>query len=116
MRVAALCAAVVLAALSTTAAAQDQLPAPSPAVQQGSTPPWPPGTRAPPNPANQAVVRACAADTRKLCAGVQPGDGRIVQCFKTHAAELSSDCKAAMTQMRSAAGGGFRRRDGSVPD
>lgn len=40
------------------------------------------------------IVRsACGADIRTLCAGVQPGGGRIVQCIAGNAASLSPGCK-----------------------
>ncbi len=40
------------------------------------------------------IVRsACGADIRTLCAGVQPGGGRIVQCIASNAASLSPACK-----------------------
>lgn len=40
------------------------------------------------------IIRsACGADVRSLCAGVQPGGGRIVQCIAGNAASLSPACK-----------------------
>ena len=40
------------------------------------------------------IVRsACGADIRTLCAGVQPGGGRIVQCVTSNAASLSPACR-----------------------
>src|SRR5262249_25901493 len=40
------------------------------------------------------IIRsACGADIRSLCAGVQPGGGRIVQCVASNAASLSPACK-----------------------
>jgi Cysteine rich repeat len=42
-----------------------------------------------------AVQAACAGDAQKLCAGVQPGGGRIVACLKEHKDELSDQCKQA---------------------
>jgi hypothetical protein len=36
----------------------------------------------------------CAADVQKLCAGVQPGGGRVLDCLKSHEADLSAACKA----------------------
>lgn len=114
MRPAALLVAAALAALCAAAAAPTAEAQATP--HQGSTPPWPPGTSAPPNLATQAMRQACAADTRTLCSGVQPGAGRILQCFKEHAVDLSPDCRAALTQLRDA-GGGARRgaRRGGAP-
>jgi Cysteine rich repeat len=46
-----------------------------------------------------AALRAgCAADAQKLCAGVQPGGGRIVACLKEHKDALSDQCKQAAAQ------------------
>ena len=36
---------------------------------------------------------ACKADIEKFCHNVKPGGGRIIQCLKTHQAELSPACK-----------------------
>lgn len=36
----------------------------------------------------------CAADIKKLCAGVQAGEGRITACIKSHLTELSEGCEA----------------------
>jgi hypothetical protein len=38
---------------------------------------------------------ACASDAQRLCAGVQPGGGRIVACLKEHKDSLSDPCKQA---------------------
>jgi hypothetical protein len=46
-----------------------------------------------------AALRAgCAADAQKLCAGVQPGGGRILACLKEHKDALSDQCKQAAAQ------------------
>jgi hypothetical protein len=42
-----------------------------------------------------AIQAACADDAQKLCAGVQPGGGRIVACLKEHKDSLSDQCKQA---------------------
>jgi hypothetical protein len=42
-----------------------------------------------------AIQAACAEDAQKLCAGVQPGGGRIVACLKEHKDSLSDRCKQA---------------------
>jgi len=43
--------------------------------------------------------KACADDVKKLCAGVKAGEGRIMQCLRTHSQELSPAC-ADMLQQR----------------
>ena len=47
------------------------------------------------SPSMDALRAACADDARKLCAGVQPGGGRIVACLKDHKDALSDSCKRA---------------------
>jgi hypothetical protein len=42
-----------------------------------------------------ALRAACADDAQKLCAGVQPGGGRILTCLKEHKDSLSDRCKKA---------------------
>jgi hypothetical protein len=44
----------------------------------------------------RAAARACAADIKTLCAGVQPGEGRIRACIKGHFSELSTPCQAVL--------------------
>jgi hypothetical protein len=46
-------------------------------------------------PSLAAIQAACAGDAQKLCAGVQPGGGRIVACLKEHKDALSAQCKQA---------------------
>ena len=43
-----------------------------------------------------ALPGACKSDLQTLCAGVQPGGGRIRECMKEHRAQLSSGCKIAI--------------------
>src|SRR5580693_6554449 len=46
--------------------------------------------------AAMAVLQAgCTADAQRLCAGVQPGGGRILACLKDHKDSLSDQCKQA---------------------
>lgn len=40
-----------------------------------------------------AETKVCAGDIKKLCAGIQPGEGRIKACMKSHLTELSEDCE-----------------------
>lgn len=42
------------------------------------------------------VRAACEADVRKICAGVQPGGGRIRECLKEKHEQLSPACKGAL--------------------
>ncbi len=42
--------------------------------------------------------KACADDVKRLCTGIKPGEGRIVQCLKEHAQDLSSTCAQTMQQ------------------
>jgi hypothetical protein len=51
-----------------------------------------------PPPAGPAA--ACKQDVQTLCPGIQPGGGRIVTCLKSHAEQVSLDCKAAIKAAR----------------
>jgi hypothetical protein len=44
------------------------------------------------------VRAACQAELQTLCAGVQPGGGRIMQCLKQHKDQVSAGCKSAITE------------------
>ncbi len=44
--------------------------------------------------------QACRADYRSLCAGVQPGGGRIAACFSANADKLSTPCRQALQAAR----------------
>jgi hypothetical protein len=48
------------------------------------------------------VVKACRADIRSLCAGVQRGGGRIAQCLRANSDKLSQPCSASLQQARAA--------------
>ncbi len=45
-------------------------------------------------------AKPCAADAKKFCKGVQPGEGRIVKCMREHESELSPACKAKIAEGR----------------
>lgn len=54
---------------------------------------------APNGPSQQAVNEArtaCETDIQALCAGVQPGGGRILACLKEHKDKVSDGCKKAV--------------------
>ena len=46
----------------------------------------------------RAVARACAADIKAQCAGVQPGEGRIKACVRDHFGDLSASCQALLVK------------------
>jgi hypothetical protein len=48
----------------------------------------------------KAAHEACHADREKFCKDVKMGEGRVIHCMKEHEAELSSGCKAQMTEMQ----------------
>ena len=41
----------------------------------------------------QQEGKPCAGDIKALCAGIQPGEGRIKACIKSHLTELSPGCE-----------------------
>jgi hypothetical protein len=41
----------------------------------------------------QQAGRPCAGDIKTLCAGIQPGEGRIKACVKSHLTNLSPTCQ-----------------------
>lgn len=53
-----------------------------------------------PSPSPSAVRAACEADVPKVCPGVQPGGGRIVQCLVQHQNEVSEGCKQALAKAK----------------
>lgn len=61
----------------------------------------PPAAQPMPSQKTMEEVRsACQTDVRKLCAGVQPGGGRILACLKEHKTEVSDGCKQAILKAR----------------
>jgi hypothetical protein len=46
------------------------------------------------------VKEACRDDAQRLCEGIKPGGGKIVQCLKQHEAELTAECKEQMKKPR----------------
>lgn len=85
------------------ALADDLLPSPPSSTPPPSGPSssTPPSSQSPPTqgPSQQAVAdarAACDTDIQKLCAGVQPGGGRILSCLKQHKDQVSDVCKQAV--------------------
>jgi uncharacterized LabA/DUF88 family protein len=46
------------------------------------------------------IREACRQDVEQLCAGVQRGGGRIMQCLRDHADKVSNGCKETMQAAR----------------
>jgi hypothetical protein len=45
------------------------------------------------------VASECRSEIQTRCANVQPGEGRIAQCLKDNASELSPGCDQALTNV-----------------
>ena len=43
---------------------------------------------------------ACKEDVDKLCKGVQPGEGKILACLKSHQSEVSPKCAGHLKQVQ----------------
>ncbi len=50
--------------------------------------------------AGNALMKYCKADIERLCPGVQPGGGRIIQCLKGHKEEMSVGCARALQKVK----------------
>lgn len=50
----------------------------------------------------RALHGACHEDVQRLCAGIQPGGGRIIACMRDHAGDLSPTCRDAIDKARAA--------------
>jgi hypothetical protein len=48
--------------------------------------------------AQSAAMKACAGDVKSLCAGIQPGDGRVKACIRSHFSDVSAPCQAVLTK------------------
>lgn len=53
-----------------------------------------PAALAGPGPGPGGGHGPCAAEVQKFCASVQPGGGRVMECLKSHEADLSPACRA----------------------
>src|SRR5579871_6709377 len=52
--------------------------------------------------AGPAHSAACRTDVQTLCGDVEKGHGRIIQCLKSHADQVSQGCKTAIAEARAA--------------
>jgi hypothetical protein len=48
--------------------------------------------------AQSAAMKACGGDVKSLCAGIQPGDGRVKACIKSHFGDVSGPCQAVLVK------------------
>ncbi|MCO5965073.1 cysteine rich repeat-containing protein [Sinorhizobium meliloti] len=48
------------------------------------------------------VRSACEADVERLCNGVQPGGGKLMQCLQQNASSLSETCTATLMELKAA--------------
>jgi len=55
--------------------------------------------------AEPGPMAACRSDLQSLCAGVQPGGGRIRGCMREHRTQLSAACKIALADRMLERGG-----------
>ncbi|MEA3277572.1 MAG: cysteine rich repeat-containing protein [Pseudomonadota bacterium] len=46
------------------------------------------------------IEKYCRADVERLCAGVEPGGGRIKECLKKHKEEMSVGCAQALQELK----------------
>ncbi len=46
------------------------------------------------------VLTYCKDDVERLCAGVQMGGGRILQCLKSHKEEMSVGCAQGLMKLK----------------
>jgi len=63
----------------------------------------------------QAAQHPCLDDAKKLCPGVEPGQGRVAACLKENKAQLSQACKSRIAEFRKARRPARRTRRSSVP-
>ena len=93
-----------MAAVAQVASADELQPAPpgtqappaqSPPAEAAPAPGLPTGT---PQDALSEARAACASDIQSLCAGVEPGGGRILACLKQHKTQVSEPCRQAVVK------------------
>ena len=50
--------------------------------------------------AAKAPLALCKADAERICAGIAPGDGKIIACLKQHKDEVSVGCAKALKALK----------------
>ena len=58
----------------------------------------------------------CLADIEMFCKGIEPGEGRILNCLKENEASLSPSCKAAGDHQREEMTAKVKEKAGAVRD
>lgn len=48
----------------------------------------------------KALLKYCQADIERLCAGIEPGGGRIIECLKGKKEEMSVGCAQALKKLK----------------
>jgi hypothetical protein len=86
-----------MAAAAGSARAEEPAPPDAPAPAPQPAPSDNPPTGAPQDALSEARA-ACATDIQALCAGVEPGGGRILACLKQHKAQVSEPCRQAVVR------------------
>jgi hypothetical protein len=50
--------------------------------------------------AESDVVAACKPDVERLCKGIQPGGGKIIECLKKQEKQISVGCAQAVKKAK----------------
>jgi hypothetical protein len=50
-------------------------------------------------PEGKKILAKCEQDMKKFCKGVEPGEGRIVQCLRAQQSGISSTCRSLLTEL-----------------
>src|SRR5271170_2656211 len=102
--------AALLVAPGAFAQSDNEPPPPGAMPPGGEQPPMQPpmqGGRPPRGGGGGGGLRAaCGPDIARLCRGVPPGGGRIVQCLMSRRGGLSPMCNAQLASMGPGGGGG----------
>jgi OOP family OmpA-OmpF porin len=64
--------------------------------------------------ARRSVLQACDTDIRRLCAGVQAGDGNLLECFYKAKRNVSPSCQRAVADAGYEVSLGSSRQSGAV--
>jgi hypothetical protein len=51
--------------------------------------------------AQAGALAACKADAAKICPGVEPGGGKLIECLKTHENDVTIGCAKELKAIKS---------------